>query len=239
MSEPVEIKVTIDASVDHAVDRLCRGTADTGRQVYFLDDLTPGVHPTLPLVESGVVLRLRSNGSDKDDSTVKLRPCRRSQLADGWQQPREGSGFKFRIEQDWAGPRRSLAASCVAKFASGTTLDTIRGRGRLAALFVPDQLDYLAACAAIRVSLDGLTPLGPIDATRWDKTAVPDAVAERWTVGELDFLELSIRCDTVAEAESRRPDFEAALRDFVSAGIGHETKTRRVLEYLSSRAPAG
>ena len=45
MSEPVEIKATIDTDVDDAVDRVCRGAAQGSRLVSFLDDITPGTQP--------------------------------------------------------------------------------------------------------------------------------------------------------------------------------------------------
>ncbi|HEY5784577.1 MAG TPA: hypothetical protein VIT65_07365 [Microlunatus sp.] len=238
MSEPVEIKVTIDTFVDDAVDRLCQGAAETGRLVYFLELRTPDARPALPLLDAGIVLRLRSNDTDKDDSTVKLRPCVRSQLTDDWQKDFEKPRLKFRIEQDWAGPRRSLAASCVAKFAADTVRDVARDHRQIAEVFTEKQLDFLTACGSIHVPLARLTLLGPIQATKWEQTSIDDAVAERWTVGDLDFLELSIRCDDVADAESRQSAFEAALRGYAGGGAPTETKTRLVLEYLSNHRGA-
>ena len=233
MSEPVEIKATIDTDVDDAVDRVCRGAAQGSRLVYFLDDITPGTQPRLPLFNSGIVLRLRQNDSDKDDSTVKLRPCRRSQLTDAWTKDAEKPSYKFRIEQDWAGQRRSLAASCVAKFTAGSVRDATQDPRSISDLFLEKQLDFLAACGSIRVNVAGLALLGPIQATRWEKTIIDEAVAERWTVGELDFLEVSIRRDSVADAEASQLPFEQALSAYTRSAAQQETKTRRVLEYLS------
>jgi hypothetical protein len=57
----------------------------------------------------GVVLRVREVGDGDDDATVKLRPCRRSQLAESWLGAEKGDGWKFRVEQDWAGSRQTLS----------------------------------------------------------------------------------------------------------------------------------
>lgn len=234
-TEPVEIKITVDVGVDHAVDELCRGPATPGRLIWFLEDTTPGLESPLPLLTAGVILRLRSNEHGKDDSTVKLRPCRRSQLAEGWNQSWENGGLKFRIEQDWAGERRCLAASCVAKSRGGTVSEVVHDPTRYVEAFAERQLEFLAECSDLVMSLPGLTVLGPIRATTWEETVVEGAVAERWTVGTEDFLELSIRCDDPTTAKDQQAAFERAVRERVEPESSGRPKTRRVLECLATQ----
>jgi hypothetical protein len=53
------------------------------------------------------------------------------------------------------------------------------------------------------INLDAPTLLPLVAATRWKKVrvgSVRDVIVERWTIDDLDFLELSIRSDTVADA---------------------------------------
>lgn len=237
--EPVEIKLTIDAYVDRAVGELCRGPSVSGRYVYFLDDITPGIKPALPLFEAGVVLRLRTNTSEKDDSTVKLRPCRRSQLSQAWASAWKRGDVRFRIEQDWSTSSRSLAASCTAKSPSGTIRDLVEDAARLKEAFAEPQHAYLAECTNLRLFLDGLTVLGPITATTWEETRIDGAVAERWTVGTLDFLELSIRCEDPSAAPARQAAFERSVRDLAEPSSSAESKTSRVLRHLAENAAAG
>ena len=110
--DPIEIKVNIAGKVDDALTALGLEKGES-REVWFLEDLTEGVRPPLPLLSAGVILRLRRR-KNKEDSTVKLRPCRRSQLISPWDvKPAEDSD-DYRVEGDWSRTRRVLAASYVA-----------------------------------------------------------------------------------------------------------------------------
>jgi hypothetical protein len=73
----------------------------------------------LPLFHQGIVLRVRQIDGDADDSTVKLRPCRRSQLSGSWLGATKGEGWRLAVEEDWAGNRRALAASCISELPQG------------------------------------------------------------------------------------------------------------------------
>ena len=79
MRYPVEIKVNVAGPVQDALTILGLNGGDE-RRIWFLEDLTPGLDPALPLLNAGVILRVRSDTSA--DSTVKLRPCRRTQLTE-------------------------------------------------------------------------------------------------------------------------------------------------------------
>ena len=149
----------------------------------------------LPLLESGVIVRLRKEADGSGDSTVKLRPCRRSQLRRSWDGDARGQDWEHRIEQDWAGARRTLAASCVAEVSEQQLSDAVNGKATWRSVLHAKQEEYLEDCADLRINADGLVARGPISATRWKgiDIAEHDAVAERWTIDALDFLELSIR----------------------------------------------
>jgi hypothetical protein len=238
MSEPsaIEIKVNVGGDVDQALSAL---GLDGGRRrkVWFLDDLTEGARPTLPLLSAGIVLRLRKRDDGEEDSTVKLRPCRWSQLVSPWDQALSRDP-DFTIEGDWSQTHHVLAASSKANLDEGTIEAAIDGQGRLGDAFTKSQHDFLAKCGEARVALRGVTALGPISATQWkDATlgGVDSVAAERWTVAGLDFLELSLRVTDgagVARAQQR-----ALTEEVLSRGLklddSDESKTVRVMKRLA------
>ena len=235
MKYPVEIKVNLARSVADALTAL---GLDGGseRQIWFLEDLTPGLVPALPLLAAGVVLRLRSGGSD--ESTIKLRPCRRTQLTPEWANRVDTkNNFKYRIEADWTGQRRTLAASAVLELGRGL-IDAVTMEGEDPdILFDGQQQRFLRACGDLRIAFAGLTPLGPVVATKWKNVAVGglETNVERWTVGTLDLLEVSIRSESRAEQQQLR--LEAALRAHgLTIDESPESKTWRVLAELAGAA---
>jgi hypothetical protein len=233
--DSVEIKVTLagqDASA--AISVLGLPPDRPVRPIHFCEDVTRETVPVTPLLDAGIVLRIRQK-SDANEFTVKLRPCRRSQLTSRWLSE-DSEGFK--VEADWSGSRRVLATSFTASLPDGRSVragddgDAVRG------LFTDDQVAFLEDCAVARVNLSALTVLPPVSATRWKEFPIPGrnpefAVrAERWVVDTLDFLELSIAVQPAAAEAS-----QAALEENVaSRGLAvdddQETKTRRVLETL-------
>jgi hypothetical protein len=88
----VEIKVTLQGDQTQSTVGALHLPSDGSRwQIYFCEDGTAGISPGTPLLDLGVVLRAREeSGGGKDDTTVKLRPCRRSQLTDAWLAVRKG-----------------------------------------------------------------------------------------------------------------------------------------------------
>jgi hypothetical protein len=236
MGYPVEIKVNVAAPVQDALAAL---GLDEGkeRNIWFLEDLTPGSVPPLPLLSAGVILRVRSGKTG--DSTVKLRPCRRTQLTDDWAEAfQEGDFVEYRVEADWTGGRRSLAASAVSDLDPGTVAAATTAQTGPGTLFGTKQRKFLRDCADLRINLDAVTPLGPVRATKWKDIALGgfEANIERWQAGTLDLLELSIRAESDAEQHQR--GFEAAVRDLgLRLDDDSESKTRRVLAELARIAP--
>src|SRR5262245_17998121 len=106
----VEIKINLaEDELGRAIDTLNLGDGEP-MKLWFYEDLTPGVR--LPLLEAGLIIRIRTkNGGRDGDSTIKLRPCRYSQLSRGWLETESTSDLEFRIEEDRSATRRVVAAS--------------------------------------------------------------------------------------------------------------------------------
>jgi hypothetical protein len=187
----------------------------------------------------GIVLRVRDAGGKGGDSTVKLRPSRRSQLTREWTDARDGDGWELRVEEDWSGTRHVLAVSCVSDLPKGRIAATASGTEALRRLFNDEQEQFLSACGPAKVNLDQLTLLPFIDARRWNEVCVgdvPDVVVERWTVDDLDFLELSIKADDPATARAEQQRLEDAVAALgLKRDDADESKTQRVLTHLVDR----
>lgn len=103
----IEIKATlVGADVERAVAALSLAV-DKQWRIAFCEDVTLGVVPSTPLLDIGIVLRVRGKSGTKGDSTVKLRPCRWSQLSERYFTDQKLDGNELKIEADWAGPRRT------------------------------------------------------------------------------------------------------------------------------------
>jgi hypothetical protein len=240
--ESVEIKVTISAQVADAVTSLDLGAGKNWR-IAFCEDVTAAVSPSTPLLDLGVVLRARRKSASKGDSTIKLRPCRWSQLDDDFTRNSKIDGADFKIEADWAGSRHSLAAAMTVDWQDGRLDQVSSGELPAEALFDQRQLNFLARCGSGRVNPAIVTALPTFEAVRWDAfTAAVGSVelsirAERWTIlGGNDFLELSVVGD-VADATRR----QEALEEFVASRSllvdrSEENKTQRVLSALIAAA---
>ncbi|OBB26264.1 hypothetical protein A5792_03955 [Mycolicibacterium peregrinum] len=244
MAEPsaVEIKLNIMGDVDHALSVLGLGGGKP-RKVWFLDDLTEGARPPLPLLTAGIVLRLHRNRDGGEDSTVKLRPCRWSQLVGQWGEGPSGD-TDLTVEGDWSRSKHVLAASCKADLDEGSIESALEGNGRLVNAFTKSQLDFLADCGEIRVAFGGLTPLGPIAAIQWKNAtigAVDHVSAERWTVAGADFLELSIRVTDVRQALGGQQELtDEVMSRGLSLDDADEPKTLRVMKLLAdAQQPQG
>ncbi len=200
--ESVEIKATlVGADVGKAVDAFELDDAKAWR-IVFCEDVTTGVTPQTPLLNSGVVLRVRGKSGTKGDSTVKLRPCRWSQLSESFFTNRETNESELKIEADWAGTKRTLAASLTADWEDDRLAAVRSGHLSPADLFTNEQRKFLEQCSPGPVNLDAVTALAEITATRWKEFPAEvggsalSCRAERWLFdGVFDFLELSIVSD--------------------------------------------
>src|SRR4051794_31789274 len=240
--ETVEIKVTVSGGqVAPAITEL---GLDGGKSwsVLFFEDVTSAVTPGTPLLDAGVILRARQKSDAKGDSTVKLRPCRWTQLSDAFLTNWTKDDAELKIEADWAGPKHGLAASLTVDWADGRVREVNAGTRPASDLFTPVQQDFLARCGREPVNLAAISALPAFRATRWDAIAAGAGLSirpERWTLpGGDDFLELSI-----VSAPDQAPAQATALDEFV-AGHGlepdrsQENKTQRVLASLIGPAVA-
>jgi hypothetical protein len=240
--DAVEIKVNIGADgIAAAAEAFDLGHAEKRRRtIYFCEDPAGPDGPAgLPLLTAGIILRLRRNKGRRDDITVKLRPCEDSQLTQRWINERGDDGWEFRVEGDWAGPRRVTSASLEAKLGDGI-IDAVVGEGRGVPL-LPAQRSFLQDCARAPVDLSRLIPLGPIDGTKWDLTRNGQEIsAEQWVVGDgLRSLEFSIRVEP-EKAPAAQQAFENLFREHgIDPDAVQETKTRMVLKYLASGGVPG
>jgi hypothetical protein len=78
--------------------------------------------------------------------------------------------------------------------------------------------------------------LPQVTAARWKKVrvgSVTNVIAERWLIDDLDFLELSIRSDTVADAPTAQEELEREVEALnLQPDSDNKSKTERVLAHL-------
>jgi hypothetical protein len=241
----VEIKVSLDGDQTAAAVREL-GLADGAPwKIYFAEDVTAGLGSATPLLDQHLIVRARQKAKGKDDVTVKFRPGRRSQLTDSWLATRKTGGHldvEFKVEEDWAGDRRVLSVSLTAERPDGLVGAVAAGERDLHDLLADDQRRLIAECTGTFVNLAALTMLPAVTATRWPGFAVPapggpalDVRAERWTIHDLDFLELSV----VAEVETAQAAQDALTAFVEGKGLRPspaEAKTTQVLSRLVAEA---
>ncbi len=198
---------------------------------YFLEDSLVGAEPRHPLLDAGVVLRVRVKGGKRSDITVKFRPCRLSQLPDAWSEPFSRDDTKLKIEQDWSGARHAVAASLVVDLPTAELASRVAD-GTLHQAFSSVQRDFLRDCAPIRINLSELTTFGPIEVDRWPNVAHGDLSlnVERWRAGNLDTLEISVLSDldTATAAQHR------LMKAVEDAGITPDTSKLNKTELFVS-----
>ncbi len=233
--DAVEIKVTIKPEQIEVAENLLELKQDESekRKIYFCEDIqTFRTTKKLQLFEHGIILRLRKNQDNPDDSTVKLRPVS-SQISDQWR------GIKgFKIEGDWVGDRRIESASFTTEQNQGEIEEAFQGDRLLDKLFSKQQERFLKTSAEIEVHLNNLQVLGPVQAFRWQPKLSGGLIypirCERWHIPCRQLLELSIRVQP-EQAQVAQEQFMQYLKHnkLDSTGV-QETKTRLVLEYFAN-----
>ena len=238
----VEIKVSFSRDqTQTAVDKLKLPAPPPPWQIYFVEDVSPGTTAT-PLLDLHLIIRARVRPDDDDDVTVKLRPFRASQLTDRWLRDTTKA---LKIEADWAGSRHVLAASHTEDQKEALIPAVAAKERPFTDLFTGPQLEFLTECVGAPINLNAVTVLPPVTAFRWGKKVIigPPELglrAERWTVDDLDFLELSAVVDAdggISKAIEGATTKQAEILTFVnSLGLSvpedQETKTRQVLNHL-------
>ncbi|MFD8102929.1 hypothetical protein ACFV24_25655 [Nocardia fluminea] len=244
---PIEIKVNINGQVTDVLSTLGEPDAVSHRRVWFAEDRDGLSDGELRLLGSGVIIRFRS-GSGGDELTAKLRPCVHEQLLGRFNDrfEVEVERLKYRIEGDWSGDRRVLAASLVNERPPGTVLDFVGVGDNAAAALHAVARQFVHTCARPSVRLDDLEALGPIACTKWTDLDLDDLEVdiERWQGGGLDFLELSIQVkpkdgESAGELEDRamrkQEKFSQLVRQRgIAIADDITNKTERVLTALAA-----
>lgn len=246
-ARPAAIKIKATISADEvntalAAYRLSRSRARS-HKIYFCEQ--PSQLGLLPLLDYGVILRVRQYPAGSGDVTVKLKPCRPGQLSGQWRAFRHSAHHELRINGEWTHDRRVVAASLAHSVPGDRLRRIIDSRHRdLSHLFSARQRRYLAECAATYVDLDDLYLLGPVEVRQW-RLREPryDITAERWTVltpGDLpglDLLELSVTAEP-EDAALVQPAFLASIR---RRGLDpyafQQARIRYALQYLAASGP--
>jgi hypothetical protein len=228
-ADTVELKLTVPAS-DHqmAIGLLGIDPLDAQiRQVFFFDT------PDLTLSKAGVVVRARRVQGKGDDSVVKLRPVIPNQLP---KKLRKTRGFGVEVD---AMPGGYVCSASMKSTANADVRNTLLEGRPLRKLFSKEQRAFFAESAPDGIRLDDLTVLGPIFVLKsrlTPKDLQRGLVAELWLYPDnTRILELSTKC---APAESLLAAAEVRVfltQQGVDLSGEQETKTRKALEFFSSR----
>lgn len=244
MTFPVEIKVNIEDNIADALSTLGQPQGSTPKRLIWFAENRQSIADGRLLLDSGVIVRFRS-GDTPDELAVKLRPCTKAQLVGRFSNPFDRESFEYKIEEDWSGSRRVLSASATRAHPQGALLNAVAPEADAAAPLDARQLHFLQECAPA-VHITGLVALGPIASTKFNDVPLDDLEVdlERWTVADLDFLELSIRVkpkdgekahEFETRAKRKQKKLESAVRDRgVVISENPENKTRRVLTTLTA-----
>jgi hypothetical protein len=237
--DSVEGKVTLGGEQVEVAVRAFGLTAEgQDRKIYFCEDLTPHTMPCTPLLNEKIIVRARTWSGNKADTTIKFRPGRQSQLTGRWEAASADDDTELKVEADWSGTNRVLAVSYSADRAAAIVDGVRRGDRPTADLLSNKQREFLDDCADIRVNVDTLTLLGPVHALRWKSVPAErpsvglDIRAERWTVGDLDFIEFSI-VSKPNEAARRQDRLTAFIHSYgFNVSAEQQPKTALVLRQL-------
>lgn len=206
----VELKATVSGGdVDRAMAVLGLVAMVPRRSRVYFCELPPRGHRSA-LLDNGVILRLRARDGAADDSSVTLRPCRRTRLAARWTELPDTATHRFRIGERWTAGGRVESASLTRALAPGAVdAAAAEDPGRV---WSTRQRSFAAECADVRFGFDGIEIRGPVRVHGWSVTVDGIALAlHRWTVADLDLLEFSARVPP-ADAGLIAPVLAAVLR---------------------------
>jgi hypothetical protein len=227
-ADSVELKLTVqETEIRSAVAAL--GMDPLGarvRQVYFFDT------PDLRLDGHGVVVRARRIQGKEDDTVVKLRPVVPGEVPVRLRNLRD-----MVVEVDAMPGGYVCSASLKGQPAPGAVAAVAAGKRSLRKLLSREQRAFYAAHAPDGLTLDELTPMGPITLL---KLKFAPTGLDRRLVAELWFypngariLELSTKCppDEAFQAAAETRSWLASCG--VDLSGAQQTKTRAALTYFS------
>ena len=198
------------------------------RQVYFFDT------PDLALDAAGLVVRARRVQGKGDDSVVKLRPVVPGDLP---RAVRRSPAFGVEVD---AMPGAFVCSGSMKHVIGATGVkEAVAGELPVRKLFSKEQRAFYESYAPDGIGLDDLAVLGPIFVLKLKfapKAFGRKLVAEFWLYpDDSRLLELSTKCpprDAFTAAAESRAYLAGRGVDLMGE---QETKTRRALEFFSSR----
>ncbi|MGW0844984.1 hypothetical protein ACWD26_33585 [Streptomyces sp. NPDC002787] len=237
--DSVEIKVTFSgAGAAAATWALAPDTGGARRRVYFCEALARSTAPgQLPLLDAGLILRLRAGSGRGGAVTAELRPCRRSRLSERWLRFREQGPDSFHLAGAWSGDRRVLSATLVSECGRTAVEAAAAGTKPLDLVFSDHQHAFLTDCADIDVGFGSLAVLGPVHTVRWRGVRLDhhEVTLEHWSLGgsrPFEWLEVSKRVSPEG-AEVVQASLTALLKGKgLEPDLGSGIRVRRVLEEL-------
>ena len=197
------------------------------RQVTFFDT------PELTLFKNGLVVRARRTQSADDDTVVKLRPAKPSELS-----PKVLASKNLKIEMDVTRTSYVVSASLKGNRGAGAVLKATAGDRPLSRLFTKEQR-ALFADHSPDVGWDDLVPLGPIYILllKFVPTGFSRRITfEQWNYpGEVPLVELSTKT-TPGNGIEVAEETAAYLRSHGLEPTGEQApKTRKALELFAPR----
>lgn len=224
----VELKLNVPADQRMSLQALGIDPLEAKiRQVTFFDT------PDLTLFENGLVVRARRTQNADDDTVVKVRPAKPSELP-----PKVLASKNLKIEMDVTRSSYVVSASLKGSRSAGAVLKATAGDRPLADLFTKEQRSFYAKHSP-DVGWDDLVPLGPIFILLLK--FVPAGFSRRITVeqwhypGEVPLVELSTKT-TPGNVLEVAAEGAAYLRGLGLEPTGEQApKTRKALEFFAPR----
>ncbi|HET6691998.1 MAG TPA: hypothetical protein VFG74_14160 [Miltoncostaeaceae bacterium] len=226
--DSVELKVTVPDSVRRSAVGALELDPLEGqlRQVWFFDT------PELALERAGVVVRARRTQGRSDDSVVKLRPVVPSEL------PAElRASPTFKTEIDMLPGGFVCSGSLRTDHKGSRVREALAGQRPMKDLWSKEQRRFYKAHAPAGITMDDLTPLGPVNVfkLKWTPTSYDrKLVAELWLYPDAtNILELSTKCqphEALTVGLSARAFLESRGLDLSGE---QRTKTRTALELFA------
>jgi hypothetical protein len=226
----VEIKVNFTGMQIERAKEVFGLEADDAdeREIRFGEILTGADgRGALPLLERGVILRVRSK-KESGEVTLKLRGPDGCVDVPAWTRAVAQVTDEKKIEGDWA-DHRLVSASLTAKSDKAGRKDFEEGAPAIADLMSEDQKKL---GDTLMIALGQVELLPPISARKWKHEHDGDVDAEEWTVGDLHFLEISVLAKADPAGAQR-----ALHQRVVDGGLKLEEeqkpKTTQVLKFLT------
>lgn len=227
LEEQSEVKISLpESDVPQIVAAFNLRMQDAiARDIYFFD--TPG----FALSEAGLVLRARKTANRPDDTTAKLRPMKRSNVAAKWLSV---PGLKNEI--DVVGQRQVESCSLTCTVNEGKIDHVVIGKEQIQSLFTPLQYDLMGQYAKVQPEWGKIQAFGPIQARIWKVSSrgfQEPLTLELWRLpNNRRLMELSYKAPLSAVEEVQRGlDEFLAAKGFHGVADG-DTKTRLAVRFF-------